>query len=765
MKSHTLGAAILLVLAGSAWGQDLAGRTVASVQISGLERVSEQVARAKLEVQPGQPYNAQTVARDIRHLYDLGFFASVKADASPAGDQVAVTYLVEEKRVIDSVEIVGNKKIKKRKLLGSLTLREGDSFIQDALKDEREALMKAYESKGFANTTIDVVAEKTGPSRVKLVYNVQEGKKARIHSIQFVGNDALTRRQIKKVMKTKPAFWFLGGKYDEDKLEADLKKILDEYGNHGRLEADIPKTDLVYTKNGRGMDLTVYLQEGPEYHVDTVELANNQVFDDDELMDKVKVQAGDVHNKGQVAKDAESLTKNYQDSGYVRAEVEPRVTLDRENKSTHVIHHADEAELKYVREINVTGNDTTKDEVIRREMLTSPGERYDGGAVQESRRRLDNTQYFDTIRINAEDFELDERYTDLLVDVEEGKTGTFNFGAGYSTEDGVGGFGELRLNNFDATNWPSFSGGGQQFRLKINRGDRRNEYSLSLTDPELFGYPVAGGFDLFDESYRVRGGANYREAQRGGQLRFGKSLSPYVTARSSWRFQETDLSELPFFVNWDIRRQRGTSTTVSTTWQIERNTINLYRDPTKGGRHLLSSEVAGFGGDHEFWKLEHDSIWYLPLSKEEKWVMSLQLREGWMTTYGGSDYIPLQDRFYAGGSTTVRGYDTREIGPKGKEYLFWGDDFALGGVLRAIGNLELKYRANDILRLYVFADSGGVWADTGDFSFGDFKHSVGVGMGFDIPRMGPIRVDYGFPLNPDKDQGNGRLHLSTGFRF
>jgi len=222
---------------------------------------------------------------------------------------------------------------------------------------------------------------------------------------------------------------------------------------------------------------------------------------------------------------------------------------------------------------------------------------------------------------------------------------------------------------------------------------------------------------------------------------------------------------LPFFVNWDIRHQRGTSTTISTTWQIERNTINLYRDPTKGSRHLLSSEVAGFGGDHEFWKLEADSIWYLPLSKEEKWVMSLQLREGWMTTYGSSDYIPLQDRFYAGGSTTVRGYDTREIGPKGKEYLFWGDSFALGGVLRAIGNLELKYRANDILRLYLFADSGGVWADTGDFSFGDFKHSVGLGMGFDIPRMGPIRVDYGFPINPDKDQGSGRLHLSTGFRF
>ncbi len=766
MKIIHLSAALLcLVAAGSAWAQNLAGRNVASVQISGLERVSAQVANAKLEVQTGQAYNERAVARDIRRLYEMGFFSTVKADAKVEGDAIQLTYLVEEKKVVDAIEIVGNKKMKKRKLLGGLTMREGDPFLQETLKEERDALTKLYEAKGYANTIIDVVAEKTGPSRVRLVYTIQEGKKARIHKVLFVGNDALTRRQLKKVMKTKPAFWFLGGKYDEDKLEADLKNVLDEYGNHGRLEADIPKTDLVYTKNGRGMDLTVYLQEGPEYHVDTVEVANNKVFDDDEVMDDIEVQAGDVHNKGQVTKDAEGLAKTYQDSGYVRAEAEPRVTLDRENKTTHVIHHVDEADLKYLREVRVTGNDTTKDEVVRREVDVAPGERYDGGAVEESKRRLDNTRFFETIRINAEDFELDERYTNLLVDVEEGKTGIFNFGAGYSTEDGMGGFAELRLNNFDLMNWPRFSGGGQQFRLKLNRGDRRDEYSLSLTDPELFGYPIAGGFDIFDESYEVHGGADYREDQRGGQIRFGKSLSPYVTLRNSWRAVETDLTELPFFVNWDIRRQHGVSTTVSTTWQIERNTIDIFRDPTKGSRHTLSSETAGFGGDHEFLKFEHDSVWYLPIGKEDRWVLSLETREGWMTEYGSSDYIPLQDRFYAGGSTTVRGYDTRDIGPKGKEYIFWGDDFALGGILRAIGNLELKYRATEILRFFLFADSGAVWADTSDFSFGDFRHSVGVGMGVDIPRMGPIRVDYGFPINPDEDQGSGRLHLSTGFRF
>ena len=175
--------------------------------------------------------------------------------------------------------------------------------------------------------------------------------------------------------------------------------------------------------------------------------------------------------------------------------------------------------------------------------------------------------------------------------------------------------------------------------------------------------------------------------------------------------------------------------------------------------------MAGFGGDHEFVKLEHDSTWYRSVGSAEKVVLSLRQREGWMTEYGSSDYVPLQDRFYAGGTTTVRGYRNRDIGPKVREYRYWGDTFAVGGNVRLLTNLELKYKITEILRVYTFADAGGVWDDS-NIDLGDFRYSVGVGLGFNVPMLGPIRVDYGFPLNPDEDQSSsGRLHLATGFRF
>ena len=747
--------------------QPAAAPKITAVYVEGLERVSDQTVRSKLEVQPGQDYDPRAVARDIRRLYDLGHFSNIKADAREEQGGLAIAYIVEEKRVIDEVRIIGSDKISPRKIRGVLTWREGDTFVPDGYDQERDAILDLYAGKGFANATVDIVAEKAGPSRVRLTYNISEGKKARIRSISFVGNDAMRTRQLNKIMKTRKAFWFIGGKFNEDKFEQDLQDILTAYGDKGRLEAVIPKTDVTFTDNGKGMHITVYLSEGAEYTVETLEVADNEVYDDDEVRDIIEVHEGDVHNKSQVAADAELVKKGYQDSGYVNAAATPQVVLDREKKTTHIVHQIDENDLKYVREIRVTGNEVTRDEVIRRQLMLNPGDRFDGSAVKLSQRRLDNTRFFNSTRITLSDVLDNDLWTDLLVDVEEGDTGTFNFGVGYSTEDRLGGFAELRLNNVDITNWPKFSGGGQQLSLKLNTGDRRDEYSLSFTDPEAFGYPVMMGFDVYNESYDYEEGTNYTEEMTGGQLRFGKILSPYVQTKWSVRYQDTDISDVPFefIINPELRRLTGSSTTASLGWSIERNTIDNVRDAATGGSHILSMEFAGLGADNNFYKIEHDTTWYHPLDKDQDWIFSLRARHGWVIPYGDSEDVPLQDRFFAGGTTTVRGYDHRDIGPKTRGFLFWGDEYAIGGEFRILESVEVKYKVNELLRLYAFVDSGGVWSEVGDFSFGDIKYSAGLGIGFDVPRLGPFRLDYGVPINPDDDQGNGRLHLATGFRF
>lgn len=755
----------LLMAASSADAQDLRGRNVSSVQIQGLSQVSEQLVRSQLEVQPGQAYNPRAVARDIRRLYDLGHFSHIEANADPVGDGVVITYVFQEKRIIDEIKIIGNDKVRTRQIQGVLSWSKGDSFVPDAYDEERDAILRLYASKGFPNATVDINVEEIGTNRVRITYAIKEGRKARISSISVEGNTIFSDREIKKMLKTKRSWWFVGGKYDEQVFESDLQKIIDEYGNKGRLEAEIVSTEVVASPDSKGLDIVITLSEGPEYRVETLQTAENFVYDNDEIFGIIKVHTGDVHDKGQVEADAKLIEKGYMDAGYVNAHVVPQVTLDRDKKTTHVVHRVTEGDLKYIEEIKITGNTVTKDEVIRRELLVKPGERFDGPAIEASRNRLENTRYYENINLNLEDPRDDDPFANLLVDVDEAKTGEFSFGAGYSTEEGLGGFLQLRLDNFDLKNWPTFSGGGQQFTGRVSIGEVRNEYSLSFTDPELFGYPVAGGLDVFNESYEYREGADYTERSRGAQIRLGKQLSPFVTARTALRYRDIDISDISFFANPALQRERGGSTTISSIWGINRNTVDLRFDPSTGARHDLEFEVAGLGGDNEFLKLQHDSQWYWTLDANKKWVLSFRTREGIAGEYGSSDFVPISDRFFAGGTTTVRGYDQQDIGPKVRRFIFFGEKDAIGGDLRLVQNLEVKYKIGKRFRLYSFVDAGGVWEDTGDFDFGDMRYSAGIGTGIEIPRLGPIRIDYAVPLNPDDDQGNGRWHLQSGFRF
>lgn len=758
--------AVALALCAGAAAQppDLAGKTLGEVRLQGLERVSEQVVRAQIETQPGAAYSPRAVARDLRRLYELGYFATIKADAALEAGKVVLTYVFEEKRIIDEFRILGNDKVRTRNVRAALSWHEGDTFDEQAYPAERQSLLDLYESKGFPNAQVNFIVEDAGPGRVNITCVIEEGRKARIRKIQFDGNTVLSKRKLKKIVQTNRAWWFFGGKYDETQFETDLDNILTEYKNYGRLEVDIPEVDFAYEDSGKRMDITIHIEEGPEYTVATLDTSGNAVFDDDEVLKLLEVQAGDVHNAGQVVDDASLVQKGYEDSGFVTSSVTPQVTLDREAKTTNVIHRIQEGELMYVGEVKITGNTVTQDDVVRRELLLYPGERFDGTLLRASERRLDNTQFFDSIRFTREPIPGDEMFENLLVDVDEGKTGNFDFGLGYSTEERFGVYSELRLRNFDIANWPSFSGAGQQLRLRVNVGELRNQYYLAFTDPEIFGYPLAFGFDIFDESREYESGFNYEESSQGAQLRLGKQLSPYVSARTALRYSDIDVDNVGFVLNPELRKWGG-DITVSSLWGINRNTIDRRFDPSRGSEHDLGLELAGLGGDNEFYRLDHDSIWYFPVDKAEKWIFSFRTREGWVNDYGDPGYVPIQYRYFAGGTTTVRGYDYREVGPTEKRFLWFGDEQYVGGELRLVQNAEIKYKITENLRVYSFVDAGGVWRETSDFDIGDMKYSIGVGLGFNIPRLGPIRIDYGFPLNPDEDQGSGRLHLQTGLRF
>src|SRR5690606_38129115 len=196
--------------------------------------------------------------------------------------------------------------------------------------EERDAILQLYESKGFPNATVDINVDEVAPARVRVTYAINEGRKARVRSIEFVGNETLSDRQLRKLMQTRRSWWFMGGRYDEATFEADLQRIVDEYGNYGRLEAEIVETEIVQPEGEKGVDIVIHVSEGPVYHVDTLEIAGNFVFNTDEIHEIIETRPGEIHNRGQVVEDADLIEQGYQDSGYISARVDPNGTLDRE---------------------------------------------------------------------------------------------------------------------------------------------------------------------------------------------------------------------------------------------------------------------------------------------------------------------------------------------------------------------------------------------------------------------------------------------------
>ncbi len=764
MKRGLAGVVMGLTLAMAVYAQEYAGLTVGEVAVSGLTRASEQLVRSQIEVSPGDVLQQQAVARDLRRLYDLGFFATIRVDAQQRGNLVDLTYIFEEKQVIESLRITGNDRVRTRQIRGALTWREGDSFVPEAYAGEIEAIRSLYESKGFPSAAIDIAVEEVAAGRVRVTYTVVEGQRARIRSIDFEGNETLSNRELRGLMQTKRAWWFLGGRYDEAQFEEDLERIVERYGDFGRLEAAVEGAEFTYNETGKKMRINIAVEEGPEYSVGSLRVAGNIVFDDDEVRRIIEVHEGEVHNASQVAADAELVQKGYTDSGYVDAQVAPQVTIDRDTQTTNVVHRINEGSLKYVREIKISGNNITKDSVIRRNIFLSPGDRFDGSLIRFSQRSLENLDYFDATRFTVQPVSGLERYSNLLLDVQEAETGEFGFGAGFNTDTGVGGFVELSLRNFDATNWPTFSGGGQSFSARFEVGDDLNQFNISFGDPEFLGYPLAFGVNVFSQEQDFRG-ADFTSDARGAGIQFGKSLSPLVNTRFGLQVEDIDVTDVPVFAIEELRDLfSDEGSTNALFWSITRNTLDSRRDPSRGYTATLSLELAG-AGDHEFYRIDTDTWWFYPLGDEERWIASWRGRLGWVNDYGEPGFVSLVDRYYLGGGATLRGYDTRDVGPQLRRFGFFGEEFRVGGELRAISNVEMKYKLTEQVRFYTFFDSGGLWPEAGDIDLGEVRYSVGIGVGVEVPRLGPIRIDYGIPLNADEDQGSGQLHFQTGFRF
>ncbi len=729
--------------------------TVTEVLLTGNRSVSDQLIRSQLRVRPGRPYDASAVQRDIRRLFELGYFSDIKADVRETGAGVTVEYIFTERKIIRDVVIVGNRYVRDEDLEAFVKIRAGETYIPGSYERDQENIVALYRQRGFAAASVDVRVREISPTEVELIYTVNEGLKVRVRRITILGNAAVSERTLRRAMKTRPPILRLfGGMYHDEVFRQDLTRLLDEYANHGRIDAQIEETrvEFVPPKNNR-VDLTIVVTEGPEYVVDRIAVDGNQVYDAGPLLGLTRSVVGQTYNKSQVETDSGEIEAHYSDRGYILSTVTPRLDIDRAQHTIGVTHSVQERELMYVGRILVRGNVKTKDEVIRRELSIHPGDRFDGTKLRASRDRVMRTDYFTEVQITTEPTDA-PNHRDLVYLVEEQRTGQFNFGAGFSTNDAVVGQVSVSQSNFDITNPPTFTGAGQRLVATAAPGTVFSSYRLSFTEPYLWGNPVSGGFDLFLLNREFR---QYDQDTMGFSLRLGKRLTDFTRASVGYTYQTVDIDDVDLDAPQVIRDEEGSTTKSSISLGYVTDTRDSIRFPSRGYLHRGSIEFAGLGGDSEFTKLQQESTYFWPVPWREEWTFMVRVEEGIAFEHGDEDTVPLFDRFFAGGSGTVRGYEFREVGPR-----VLGDP--IGGELLLDGTFELGIPLFPIVRWFTWFDWGQVWSEPGDFPDPEPNTSIGLGIGLITP-LGPMRFDYGIPLNADDDQGNGKFHVSTGFSF
>jgi outer membrane protein insertion porin family len=806
---------LLLGCASAVWAQP-AGPKIDRVDVKyvGPASVSEQFVRANIRLKAGDTYFPAATENDIQALYATGQFYNIRVTADQ-GDNggVLLTYLVQARPRLTDIKIEGNKKLSTSKIRKKITVKTGEPLDEQKLFTDTQEIQKLYEKYGRAGTQVKYVLNiDENAGRGTVTFEITEAVKIKINQIDFIGAAAFKQKELRKQLKTKQHWmfsWLTGsGVFKEDDFDDDRDQLTEFYHSHGYLDFEIKDVKLDHPATNT-MVIRFYIYEGRQYKVGSVTFTGNKLFNAEEIhrglqsvhdfehsKDKLgpyglAMDTGDIFTPDGLNKDTQAIEDFYGSKGYIdvvrgpalRAEYIPNVetgTMDLE-------FQINEGQKSHVEKIDIRGNLKTKDKVIRRELAISPGETFDMVRVKISKQRLEGLQYFDKVdmRPEATDPPIAGR-KDLIVNVEEQNTGNFMLGAGFSSVDALVGYAEVTQGNADLFHPPTFTGAGQKLRLFVQLGTQRQDYELSFVEPWFLNRKLSFGVDLYRHQLNFESPNNiYDEDRTGMRLSLTRALwSDFLIGSVSYTLEDVGISlnsgfhgdetipgmpfplHVPRNVPLAILDQTGDHLYQRFGVTLAYDTRNSVQLPNHGQRTEIDPEFSI--GDTTYYKVEAKTAWYFPgLFKGH--VIEAVGRAGIADSLSSGD-VPFYDRYYLGGLYSLRGFKYRSIAPrepfdptaaKVVEDPIGGDSYWMGSVEYSLPIFEKDNGPG--VRFAMFYDVGNVGAQPYSFS-GNFDDNWGLGLHINIPKLGPLRLEYGVPIHHDQYNGkSGRFQFGAGF--
>ena len=723
--------------------------TIRELVVEGNRRVQDAVILGAVQAKIGSPFNPSGLSEDLRNIFALGFFDDVQLRVEDFEGGVKVTFAVVERPFVRDVDFTGNQKISADTLREKIDLKLGRVYNPVDVQRARERLKAHYEEEGYFEAQITPDVEKFADGDVRVLFSINEGRRMTIDKIVIHGNEGLTDRQIKRVMWTQEREYFiLRGTVQRQRLDDDIERILALYNDHGYVQARVESHDVVVDRDRARVTVNVVLVEGPQYRVGEAKLTGVTLLPEEEVRRQVPFKSGDVFSRSQVREAVRRVADLYSTIGRASADIVPKMDQHAATRVVDVTLEIAEGPEVYVERINVAGNVRSQDKILRREIPMVEGDLFTLQKLQRARQRLVNLGYFETVNVTTQPGS-DKTRIVVNVEVTERPTGLFSLGGGFSSVDAFIGTIDLSQRNFLGRGW--------EVSVRLRAGARTQQGSISFTEPWLFDRPLSAGFDLFNLRRQY---PEYDVDSLGGQLRMSHPFADYARAHVGYRLTEDSIEDVDTNASRELLAEEGSRVTSLVSFSLTRDSRDSVSAPTKGASSTALLEIAGLGGDTQFFKTLLNTSYFRPV-----WFGHiLSGRAEFALGYGlGDEPLPLFERFYLGGPNSVRGVKYRRISPVDRS------GTRIGGNIELLGNVEYIVPLPFNLRAAAFFDIGNVYGPDipgfgTKFDPTDTREAVGAGIRWASP-FGPIRIDYGINLDRRAGEDFGAFHFSVGSPF
>jgi len=735
------------------WGQSVQASDfyLRKIETEGLKRVETETVMAYLGLKPGRNISEEKLDEAFKNLYATGLFSDIQMNKSNDG---VLKIELTENPLINKRAFDGNKKLDDKVLDSEVQSKPNTIYNKAKVQQDATRILEIYRKAGRYSVTVDPKIIKRDENRVDLIFEIDEGSEAKINKINFFGNKHYSSPDLKEEILSKESRWYRlfgsADKYDAEKMNYDKEMLRRFYNERGYADFDVTSAVAELAPNGKSFILNFTVDEGPRYKIADVSI-NSEIKDVNtkKLYKKIDFKKGDWYNSKLIEQTITNITEELGKKGFVFVDVVPHFTRHDDN-TIDVSFSILEGERTFVNRINISGNTRTLDEVIRREFRLDEGDAFNVSKIKDSRRNIENLNYFSKVDINS--VPIDNNKADIDINVEEKSTGYFNVGLGYSTTNGALVQAGITENNF--------MGKGQEVSLDASVSQRTKDYSFSFTEPYFLGRRLSAGFDIFysDEDYQDE--SSYDTSSIGARSRLGWNYTDNFYQTLRYTIREDEIKNVKASASEFVKKEKG-----KTTGSIIGQT--LYYDKrdnaqrTKEGYFLsFGNDIAGLGGNEKFFKFDVKAVQFYTIA--DYWTFKFHANGGYIVGYDHKD-VRLSNRYYLGGSN-LRGFEFGGIGARDKR-----TEDALGGNWTLYGGTELSFPIglDEVgVRGRTFFDIG-MLGKPDDINKRDVYYSskprASVGFGFEwYSPMGKIDIDFGFPVMKENYDEREVFRLNFG---